>query len=468
MEPRRPSVWTRRRFLAASAGVVASTVVPVPLTEVLSAEPSGGEPAEPSGAGSPGPLAPPSALPVRPRRRTLYRGTALADGRSARLRRDLSVLVEDGVIAWIRPRDDEGDTGPRRGLEVVDATGATIVPGFVDSHGHITMPGGARWIDRGLDPVTRQLDVAEHNGRAATAGGVRWVRDVGSPRGEDPAGGGERALALVVRDGWTTRPDMPYLRAAGTWVTRRGSLPSGLTVEVADADALLRAAERQLDEGADLVKLYMDGPDPDTAPWSAAEVRRVVRMAHRRGAKVTAHAGWLDPARTAVAGGVDSIEHGFVLDADLCREMARRRITLVSTLSVMHSWLTFGRTTTLDRFTARSRVRAIRDRLEQAEASVRLARAAGVRIAAGSDFGGGSTRAGQLAWEVEALVRAGLEPWRALGAATWRGGQLLGIRDAGRIREGGPADFLLVHGDPLSDPAALWRVWRVAWADGGR
>ena len=98
----------------------------------------------------------------------------------------------------------------------------------------------------------------------------------------------------------------------------------------------------------------------------------------------------------------------------------------------------------------------------------RLARAAGVRIAAGSDFGGGSTRAGQLAWEVESLVRAGLEPWRALGAATWRGGQLLGIRDAGRIREGGPADFMLVHGDPLSDPSALWRIWRVAWVDGGR
>jgi imidazolonepropionase-like amidohydrolase len=376
--------------------------------------------------------------------------------------------VEDGVIAWIRPRDDEGETGPRRDLEVIDASGATIVPGLVDSHGHVTLPGGARWIDRGLDPPQRLLDAAEHNGRAATAGGVRWIRDVGSPRGDDPAGGGERALGLVVRDAWTTRPEMPYIRAAGTWVTRRGTLPAGLTVEVGDADALLRAAERQLDDGADLVKLYLDGPDPDTAPWSASEVARVVRMAHRRDAKVTAHAGWLDPARTAVAGGVDSVEHGFVLDADVCREMARRRITLVSTLSVMHSWLSFGRTTTIDRFTARARRRTIRDRLERAEASVRLARAAGVRIAAGSDFGGGSTRAGQLAWEVESLVRAGLEPWRALGAATWRGGQLLGIRDAGRIREGGPADFMLVHGDPLSDPGALWRIWRVAWADGVR
>ena len=85
-------------------------------------------------------------------------------------------------------------------------------------------------------------------------------------------------------------------------------------------------------------------------------------------------------------------------------------------------------------------------------------------VCSGTDFGGGSTRANQLAWEVEALVAAGLEPWEALGAATWRGGQLLGESDAGVLREGGPADFSLVHGDPLSDPTALWRVWRVSWS----
>ena len=83
-------------------------------------------------------------------------------------------------------------------------------------------------------------------------------------------------------------------------------------------------------------------------------------------------------------------------------------------------------------------------------------------ICAGTDFGGGSARANQRAWEVESLVAAGLEPWEALGAATWRGGELLGEEDAGTLREGGPADFFLVHGDPLSDPSALWRVWRAS------
>jgi len=70
-------------------------------------------------------------------------------------------------------------------------------------------------------------------------------------------------------------------------------------------------------------------------------------------------------------------------------------------------------------------------------------------------------RAGHLAWEVEQLVEAGLEPHEALAAVSWRGGELLGIDHAGRIRPGDPADLVLVHGDPLSDPRALWRVWAV-------
>src|SRR5437773_12563433 len=98
---------------------------------------------------------------------------------------------------------------------------------------------------------------------------------------------------------------------------------------------------------------------------------------------------------------------------------------------------------------------------EQAFGAVRAAKTAGVRIATGSDFGGGSVRPGHLAWEVEMLVRAGLEPFEALASATWVGGELVGLKDAGTIAEGAPADVVLVHGDPLSDPSVLWRVWRV-------
>ena len=136
--------------------------------------------------------------------------------------------------------------------------------------------------------------------------------------------------------------------------------------------------------------------------------------AHARGARVTAHSGDLHGARAAVAGGVDSIEHGFELDADVVREMVSRGTRLVSTLAVMRSWQTFATTTRIDRFTSAEGRRRIAARQEAARASVQLAHAAGVPIATGTDFGGGSLRANQLAWEVEALVDAGFEPWEAL------------------------------------------------------
>ena len=391
--------------------------------------------------------------------RTLYRDGALADGTAPDVRIGVSVLVDDDRIIWIRPSDDEPDPGPD--VEVVDASGATIVPGLVDSHSHLTLPGGAHWIDRGFDPPERLLEVAEHNARLLRSAGVRWARDVGSPVATDPVDGRTRALSLGVRDRWAGHREYPYVRAAGAWVTRTGSLPSGLGVEVADGDGLVAAAMQQLDDGADLVKLYLDGPDQDVPPFTASEVRGVVDAAHRRGARVTAHSGMLPGARVAAEARVDSVEHGFQLDADVAQAMAAGGVALVATLAVLESWRSFARTTVLPRFAEPAGRARIAARREWAHESVRLAARAGVLIAAGTDFGGGSLRANQLAWEVECLVEAGLEPWQALAAATRNGGALLQEPDAGVLRDGGPADFFLVHGDPLSDPSALWRVWLV-------
>jgi len=460
-----PAPISRRRLLqlgaAASAAGLAACATPIPsLGPSLSGRPTPS--AAPSATNSPAaaPSPSPTASPVPVAGRVLYHDGALADGRSPTLQRNVSILVADGLIAWIRPTGGEEDPG---GATIVDCAGSTFVPGMVDCHSHVTGPGGANWIERFNDPPETLLAVAEHNGRIGLAAGVRWMRDVGSPIGVDPTDGRERALAIGVRDRWAGRADRPYLRAAGSWLFKAGTNPMRSAIEVQTGDELLAAASGQLDAGADLVKLYMDGPDLNVSPWSAAEVAVVVEAVHARGAKVAAHSGRLNGAREAVLGGVDSIEHGFDLDAGVAAEMAARGTTLVSTLAVPRSWLTFGATTSMDRFAGAGGIAATQARLEQGEASVRAARDAGVAIATGSDFGGGSLRANQLAWEVTSLVAAGIEPVQALAAATWRGGELIGEADAGVIREGGPADFFCVHGDPLSDPDALWRVWRKAW-----
>ncbi|HEY6057000.1 MAG TPA: amidohydrolase family protein, partial [Candidatus Limnocylindrales bacterium] len=338
-----------------------------------------------------------------PPRRVLIRNASLADGRSARLRTGLSLLVADRRIAWLRPADDEGDPGSSSDLELVDGRGATIVPGLVDSHSHLALPGGANWIERILDPPERLLRVAEENGELAFHAGIRWFRDVGSPSGEDPTDGRRRALALGIRDRWQGRPDRPSVRAAGTWLAPPGVLPAGAAIDVRDADELHAAALGQLDQGADFVKLYVQSPSPEVAPWSGTEIRRVVDAVHARGAKVAAHVQRLGPARAAVAGGVDSLEHGFRLDADLARRMARQGTFLVSTLTVPRSFLAIGRAARNTPFSSAAGRRSAMALLRDAEASVRIAHAAGVRIAAGTDFGGGSGRANQLAWEVESL-----------------------------------------------------------------
>jgi len=210
---------------------------------------------------------------------TLYRDAALADAHSPTLQLGVSMLVEGGRIAWIRPADSEEDPGD---AEVIDAGGTTIVPGMVDCHSHLTLPGGSHWIERIGDTPEQLLRHAEHNAKLQTHAGVRWARDVGAPVGVDPVDGRERALSLGLRDRWRGHADYPYVRAAGTWVTRAGTLPAGLTAEAEDADELLGLSLEQLDDGADLVKLYLDGPDPDTAPWTANEVRRVVSAAQCR------------------------------------------------------------------------------------------------------------------------------------------------------------------------------------------
>ena len=256
--------------------------------------------------------------------RRLYRDGALADGRGDRLELGVSILVEDGRIAWIRPADDEGPRAGTGPLEVVDASGSTIVPGMVDGHSHLTMPGGAHWIDRGSDPPERLLEVAEANARLLTRAGVRMGARRRLPRRPDPGGRRPRASAGA----GPSRPlaaagsGYPHVRAAGTWIMAAGMMPA-LSVEAANADELLAAAIAQLDDGADLVKLYLDGPDPSVSPWSVAELRRVVDAVHARGARVTAHSGYVAGARAGAEAGVDALEHGFELDEDTAAAMAR-------------------------------------------------------------------------------------------------------------------------------------------------
>ena len=381
--------------------------------------------------------------------RTVLHDAALADGSSDSLRLGVSIAIADGRIEAIGANDEID----RAGAVVIDAGGAVIVPGLVDCHSHLTMQGGSHWIARGDDPPSVLRQVARENAKRLIQAGVLWARDVGAPMADG------RPISLDVRDELKGKTGNPYIRVAGTWIGKTGYPDMWVTT---DDEGLKDAALAQLDLGTDLVKIYMDAPGgAKESPFSVTALKAATDAVHARGAKVACHSGYLDGARVAALAGVDSIEHGMELDDDIARTMKKNNVALTSTLSVFASWETFARTTAIERFTTEEGRRRIANRKEGAYAAVAAARRAGVRIATGSDFGGGSVRAGQLAWEVELLVAAGSTPREALIAATRAGGELLGDDHAGRIEKGMPADLVLIHGDPLSDARALWRVWAV-------
>jgi hypothetical protein len=201
-------------FLAACKANTASTN---PTAAATGSDPDASTP-EPSDVHVPvsGRTAPsPAASAQAPSgRRTLYRGANLATGQSAHLETRISILVADGRIAWIRPTDAEEDPGPAAGLVIVDARGTTIVPGLVDAHSHVVLPGGVDYRARFHDRPAVLAAVAERNGLLAWQAGVRWLRDVGSPIGIDPIDGRRRALALGVRDGGMRRTDPAFGRRA--------------------------------------------------------------------------------------------------------------------------------------------------------------------------------------------------------------------------------------------------------------
>jgi imidazolonepropionase-like amidohydrolase len=366
----------------------------------------------------------------------------------------ISVSISNGVIDWIGPSSDAN----LKGADVIDGNGATMVPAMVDGHSHMVLPGGSNWIQRGqVDPPEVLSEVYRQNAKRLVRSGTLWAIDVGAPVHH-------RDLDLAMREQLRGKQGQPYIRAAGGIIAKNGYL-ANWTTDVRDGEALLQMAMKQLDTGSDFVKLILDQPprwsELPGSPFTVDEVRRTVQAVHARGARMTAHTSTPDGARVAAEAGLDSIQHGFNFDDETARIMARNKVALVTTLSVFASRMSFGSTTRIEMYTSAEGQKKLADRFERAKDSVRSAKRAGVVIAAGSDFGGGSVRAGHLAWEVELLVEAGLEPKDAIAAATWRGGDAAGEPNAGRIGNGLPGDLFLVHGDPLSDPRALWRVWAV-------
>jgi imidazolonepropionase-like amidohydrolase len=213
-----------------------------------------------------------------------------------------------------------------------------------------------------------------------------------------------------------------------------------------------RAKVREvLRAGADVIKIATTGGvsspkvDPRRQLFTREEVEAIVDEAHLAGVPVTCHALGGPGLLMAVQAGVDTIEHGGWLDDEVVAEMARRGTWYVPTFAVYRWHGTIG-----PEFKQRRAQGMRQDHL----ASFARARAAGVRIAMGTDIGGYGY--GDTAIELELLVEAGLTPAEAIEVSTRRSAECMGLdAEIGTLEAGKQADLLVVDGDPLADIGML-------------
>jgi len=343
-----------------------------------------------------------------------------------------------------------------RDARKVDAQGCTVMPGLIDCHVHIdhrpTYDPMVHLQENVVFAAIRGWTYAREMLRA----GITSFRDAGS------AGLAAIGLAQAIDSGIVPGPRVV---ACGQLIAMTGAGKYGsylrpeldlsaLEVWVSGVEEVRRAVRRQLGLGARAVKMMasgllggeLGGQDPQL---SIEELRAGVEEAHLQNRHVFVHSHGTQGCRNAVLAGVDSVDHGTFLDGEVASLMARNGTYLVPTLSYwarMEAHLDDESVPlsmrTQYRQTGRTQYAAHRE-------SVRCALEAGVRIAMGTDAG--ELEHDKGAFELEALVHAGLTPMQAIVAGTSYGAALLRLRDVGRLEQGKIADLLLLRGDPLSD-----------------
>jgi len=373
----------------------------------------------------------------------VLRADRYVDVESGRIVSPAVIVVRGQRIEAVNPA-----TAPT-GAEVIELSGLTLLPGFIDAHTHLTSDMGAGWETRDVDwTAADDALLGVRNARLTLMSGFTTVRDVGS------SGFTDVALMHAIERGDIIGPRVvPAGHAIGITgghcdSTGRapGLIELGPKEGVADGrDEILKAVRYQIKHGAKVIKICatagvmsFEGP-VGAQQYSDEEMRTVVAEAKLHGVKVAAHAHGAQGIIAASNAGVDSIEHGSLLTDEAIAVLKKNGTWLVPTL---YQW-----------FEPYDLPPAINEKNEYIKArigdSMRKAFAAGVKVALGTDAGAGPH--GTSGKEFTAYVTYGMSKADALRAGTVNAAQLLGIDDIGRLSAGAFADIVAVAGNPLDD-----------------
>ena len=382
-------------------------------------------------------------------------GATLIDGTGAPVVPDSAVLLDGQRIE---------DVGPRAAValppdvEVIDASGMTLMPGLIDCHDHLASQGydlPSRW---GLSEPNSLQNLRTAYALAQTlAAGYTCVRD---------AGGLDAGFKMAVEEGLYPGPrlvlSVGIISPTGGLADRvsgsgHGHVPSDprLPSGVADGVDAIRAKVREMVRvGADVIKFATTGgasSRPGHGPldieYTPEETRALIQEARSLGRKTMCHAVGGPGLRMCIEAGAGSVEHGCYLaeESDLAKMMADQGTFLVPTFEVyeFHS--------TVSAPHMRARAQALMDIHQE---SMHQALAAGVKVVAGTDAGGFVH--GDNAREVELMVERGMSNMQAIQAATGWAAECVGLeKEIGTIAKGKMADLLVIDGDPLKDIGLL-------------
>lgn len=395
-----------------------------------------------------------TAMSAESQEPVVLKAAYLFDARSGELVRNGTVVVEGDKIAAVQGAVPQN-------ARVIDLGDATLLPGFIDAHTHVTSELAEDYF-RGFHeemyrfPVEQSHYAAAYGQRTLQAG-FTTVRDLGGQEFLDIA------LRNAVRDGVVIGPRI--IGAANSIGTTGGHCdsgpfppdrvpPAGVQDGVCNgADECRAAVRNQMKWGADVIKICASGgvlseADPvDVPQLTIDELRAIVSEAHAWKKKVAAHSHGDAAARLAVEAGVDSIEHGSFLTEETLQLMKKKGVYLVPTRLAVY-WVNLKANTYPPKIAEKARAAAAaHDKMFKAALRI------GVPIALGTDSG--VSPHGMNGKEFALMVELGMEPSAALIAGTRESAKLLDVaNEVGTLEAGKLADIVAVKGNVLENIAA--------------
>lgn len=395
------------------------------------------------------------AVAQAPRHVAIHAGHVL-DVKSGKLLLDQTIVTENGKIVSV---SGTAEAKIPSDAERIDLPNATVLPGLIDAHTHLTMDPKFGYEQLAIS-LPRETLIGAKNARITLLAGFTTVRNVGARDFSDVA------LRDAINAGDVPGPRMlvsgPPLSITGGHCDNN-MLPFEYHATrdgVADGIAAVQHKVREnIKYGSDLIKVCATGgvlslgDNPQHSQYTLEEMKAIVADAHRLGRKVAAHAHGAEGIRWAAEAGVDSIEHGSYIDDAGIAAMKEHGTYLVPTL-YLGDWMIDN--AGLTHLPAPLLAKA-QEVIPAARKNIAHAFASGVKVALGTDAA--VYPHGLNAHEFAVMVKLGLTPLQSIQAGTINAADLLGWSGkVGTIEPGAWADIVAVDGDPIKDVTTLERV----------